>query len=50
MAVGLFWASVLLSIFFVILALDIMGFFSKKNYFQVDGRVCFYRTSRQAFS
>ncbi|KAK8192870.1 3-ketosphinganine reductase-like protein [Phyllosticta capitalensis] len=38
MAVGLFWASVLLSIFFVILALDIMGFFSKKNYFQVDGR------------
>ncbi|KAK7511400.1 uncharacterized protein IWZ02DRAFT_440701 [Phyllosticta citriasiana] len=38
MALGLFWAFVLLSIFFIVLALDITGFFSKKNHFQVDGK------------
>ncbi|KAK8156144.1 hypothetical protein IWX90DRAFT_434484 [Phyllosticta citrichinensis] len=38
MAVGFLWASVLLSVFFVVLALDIMGLFNRKNYFPVNGK------------
>ncbi|EMD01231.1 hypothetical protein BAUCODRAFT_144782 [Baudoinia panamericana UAMH 10762] len=38
MALGLFWASVCLTIFVLILSLDIMGFLSGKNHFDVDGR------------
>lgn len=40
MALGLFWASICLCVFVAVLALDIMGLFSTKNYFEVDGRVC----------
>lgn len=39
MAIGLFWATVCLCMFLSVLALDIMGFFSRKNHFEVDGRV-----------
>lgn len=39
MAIGFFWATVCLCLFVTILALDIMGFFSWKNHFEVDGRV-----------
>ncbi|KAF7197196.1 3-ketodihydrosphingosine reductase tsc10 [Pseudocercospora fuligena] len=38
MALGLFWASVCLCGFLFILALDIMGVFSRKNHFDVAGR------------
>ncbi|KAF2145740.1 uncharacterized protein K452DRAFT_244050 [Aplosporella prunicola CBS 121167] len=38
MALGLFWASVAFSVFLVVLGLDIMGLFSRKNHFNVDGR------------
>lgn len=39
MAIGWYWASVSLVIFIGILSLDIMGFFSRKTHFDVDGRV-----------
>lgn len=39
MALGLFWASIVLLVFLAVLSLDIMGFFSRKNHFLVDGRV-----------
>lgn len=39
MALGLQTASSLLVVFFLVLAADIMGLFSRKNHFQVDGRV-----------
>jgi hypothetical protein len=39
MAVGYFWASIGLCAFIFVLALDIMGIFSRKNHFDVDGRV-----------
>ncbi|KAF2842186.1 putative 3-ketosphinganine reductase [Patellaria atrata CBS 101060] len=38
MALGFFWASVLFGIFLIILFSDIMGLFSRKNEFPVDGR------------
>ena len=38
MAIGLFWATLSLCGFFAILALDVMGFFRRKNYFEVEGR------------
>lgn len=39
MALGLYWATACLCLFLAVLAADIMGFFSKKNHFEVDGRV-----------
>lgn len=39
MAIGLFWASACLCFLLFVLALDIMGIFSRKNHFDVDGRV-----------
>lgn len=42
MALGLFWATASLCVFLVVLAADIMGLFSSKNYFEVDGRVRSY--------
>lgn len=39
MALGLYWATGCLALFVAILALDIMGIFSRKNHFDVDGRV-----------
>ena len=39
MALGFFWASIALLVFLAVLSLDIMGFFSRKNHFPVDGRV-----------
>ena len=39
MALGLLWASIVLLVFLALLSLDIMGFFSRKNHFPVDGRV-----------
>lgn len=39
MALGLYWATVALVLFLTILALDIMGIFSRKSHFDVDGRV-----------
>ncbi|KAF2120420.1 3-ketosphinganine reductase-like protein [Lophiotrema nucula] len=38
MALGLFWATVCLCVFVAVLSLDIMGFFSRGNKFQVEGR------------
>ncbi|KAF2088889.1 NAD(P)-binding protein [Saccharata proteae CBS 121410] len=38
MALGLFWATGALLLFLAVLCLDIMGFFSRKNRFPVDGR------------
>lgn len=34
-----FWASIALSLLVAYLSLDIMGFFSRGNKFQVEGRV-----------
>ena len=48
MAVGFFWATVCLCIFVTILALDIMGFFSRKNHFEVEGRVSGSQDSRRS--
>lgn len=50
MALGLYWASVCLCIFLAVLAADIMGLFSSKNYFDVEGRVSSVHeeTSRKA--
>lgn len=42
MAMGLYWASVCLAIFISVLALDIMGFFSRKNHLDVKGKVCLF--------
>ena len=39
MALGLLWASIALLVFLAVLSLDVMGFFSRKNHFPVDGRV-----------
>lgn len=39
MAIGYFWATTCLCILLFVLALDIMGVFSRKNHFEVDGRV-----------
>jgi hypothetical protein len=39
MASGLFWASIALLVFLAVLSLNVMGFFSRKNHFPVDGRV-----------
>ena len=39
MALGLYTAVACLCIFLAVLAADIMGIFSRKNYFDVDGRV-----------
>lgn len=39
MAIGFFWTSVCLCVFVAILALDIMGLFSRKNHFDVNGKV-----------
>lgn len=39
MALGLFWATVALSILIAVLAADIMGLFGGGNHFDVDGRV-----------
>ena len=39
MAIGLFWATVSLCGFIALLSFDVMGFFSRKNQFDVDGRV-----------
>jgi 3-dehydrosphinganine reductase len=39
MALVLFWASIALLVFLAVLSFDIMGFFSRKNHFPVDGRV-----------
>ncbi|ORY09109.1 hypothetical protein BCR34DRAFT_517003 [Clohesyomyces aquaticus] len=38
MVIGIFWATVCLLIFLGVLSLDIMGFFSRGNKFQVEGR------------
>jgi hypothetical protein len=39
MATILFWASIVLCTILLVLALDIMGFFSGTNHFDVNGRV-----------
>lgn len=39
MALGIYWATACLCLFVAILSLDIMGFFSGTNKFDVDGRV-----------
>ena len=39
MAIGYLWASVGLCALLFVLALDIMGVFSRKNHFEVEGRV-----------
>ncbi|CAK4032049.1 3-ketodihydrosphingosine reductase tsc10 [Lecanosticta acicola] len=38
MALGYFWATTCLGLLLAIFALDIMGVFSRKNHFEVDGR------------
>ncbi|KZF26464.1 NAD(P)-binding protein [Xylona heveae TC161] len=38
MALGFFWATILLGFFASVLALDIMGLFRRKNHFPVEGR------------
>lgn len=45
MALGLYWATGCLALFIAVLALDIMGIFSRKNHFDVDGRVSSIATS-----
>lgn len=39
MALGVYWATLSLCLFLVVLMLDRMGFFSRKNHLEVDGRV-----------
>lgn len=39
MAVGYFWLPIGLGALVFVLALDIMGIFSRKNHFEVEGRV-----------
>jgi hypothetical protein len=39
MAAGVYWASAGLALVVLVLALDIMGLFSSKTHFDVDGRV-----------
>lgn len=45
MALGIYWASGLLCVFILVLALDIMGIFGGKNRFLVDGKVVLTRYS-----
>jgi 3-dehydrosphinganine reductase len=40
MAAGIYYASGCLALVVLVLALDIMGLFSRRNHFDVDGRVC----------
>lgn len=49
MALGLYWATVCLCIFLAVLALDIMGFFTRKNHFEVDGRVSYRSREEPGF-
>lgn len=39
MVFDLYWASVVLAVLISVFALDIMGVFSRKNYFELDGKV-----------
>jgi 3-dehydrosphinganine reductase len=39
MALGFYWATGALCVFIAVLAADIMGVFSSKNHFEIDGRV-----------
>lgn len=42
MGFDLYWASIGLAVLISIFALDIMGVFSRKNYFELEGKVRFY--------
>ena len=50
MALGLVIATICLGVVIAILAVDIMGIFSSKNHFEVDGRVCIALSNRRLFS
>lgn len=47
MGFDLYWASVGLAVFMSIFALDIMGVFSRKNYFELEGKVGHSRLERR---